>query len=105
MSREVVVLVTVPDRDQANRIAEAIVSERLAACVNIIPGIESVYRWEGKVVRDGELLLVIKTTQDRYDELECRIKELHSYRVPEVIALAIGCGLRAYLDWLWDSTR
>lgn len=104
MADEILVLVTVPNKGEANVIAEALVAERLAACVNIIPGIESVYRWEGKVTRDSEALLVIKSTSDCYFALERRVKELHSYDVPEVIALKIERGSEQYLSWLRDST-
>lgn len=83
--------------------AEAVVSERLAACVNLVRGIESIYRWEGKVARDSEVLLIIKTTRERYEELERRVKELHSYATPEVIAFGIERGSKEYLDWLRES--
>jgi periplasmic divalent cation tolerance protein len=105
MSREIVILVTTPNRDEAARIARAIVSERLAACVNIIAEIESVYRWEGKVTEDKESLMIIKTTEDRYSDLESRVRELHTYTVPEVIALRIERGAEDYLRWLWESTK
>jgi len=103
MSQELVVLVTTPSKDQAAAIANALVSERLAACVNIIDAIESVYRWEGKIVRDAEALMVIKTTDERYDDLERRVKELHSYSTPEVIAVKIERGSSDYLAWLGNS--
>lgn len=105
MSEELIILVTAPNRDEAARIAEAIVSERLAACVNIINGIESIYRWEGKVTRDSESLMIIKTTQDRYIELERRVRELHSYTTPEVIAVKIERGSEDYLRWLRESAN
>jgi periplasmic divalent cation tolerance protein len=104
MSDSLILFVTVPNRDDAARIAEALVAERLAACVNIVPGIESIYRWEGKVARDQELLLIIKTTSERYAEVERRVKELHSYTTPEVIAMKIERGSYEYLKWLQDST-
>jgi periplasmic divalent cation tolerance protein len=104
MTHELVVLVTTSTRDEAAAIAEAVVSERLAACVNIIPAIESVYRWEGKITRDSEALMIIKTTEERYPELERRVKELHSYSTPEVIAMKIERGSAQYLNWLRDST-
>lgn len=103
MTHEMIVLVTVPDKDEADRLAETLVSEHLAACVNIIPAIESVYRWEGKVTKDQEILLLIKTAEDRYAELEQRIQTLHSYTTPEVIALKIERGSKAYLNWLIES--
>lgn len=104
MTYELVVLVTASTRDEAAAIAEALVSERLAACVNIVAAIESIYRWEGKVTRDSEALMIIKTTNERYPELEHRVKELHSYSTPEVVALRIERGSEQYLNWLRDST-
>ena len=104
MSHELIVLVTTPNSAEAARIAEALVSERLAACVNVVPAIESIYRWEGKVTRDSEALLIIKTTDDRYPDLERQVKQLHSYSTPEVIAVRIEQGSEEYLQWLRDST-
>jgi periplasmic divalent cation tolerance protein len=102
MGDELVVLVTT-SVDEAARLAETLVTERLAACVNVVPAIESVYRWEGKVVRDQEALLVIKTTSSEYPRLEQRVKELHSYTTPEVIGIEITRGSESYLRWLRDS--
>ena len=104
MSGEIIVLVTVPSADEASRIAEALIGERLAACVNILPGVESVYRWEGKINHDRELLLVIKSTAERYSELERRVHQLHSYSTPEIIAVNIDRGSEKYLGWIRDST-
>jgi len=104
MSNELILFVTAPNSDEAGRIAEALVGERLAACVNIISGIESIYRWEGNVARDKEVLLIIKTTDARYGEIEQRVKELHSYATPEVIAYRIERGSEDYLNWLRNST-
>ena len=103
MSHELLVLVTAPNEDEARRIANALVEGRLAACVNIVGAIESVYRWEGQVTTDRETLLIIKTTDERYQELERRVKELHSYSTPEVIAFKIERGSSEYLSWLRDS--
>jgi len=103
MSQKLIVLVTTSTRDEAAAIAEALVSERLCACVNIIPAIESVYRWEGKITRDNETLLIIKTIDRRYPDLERRVKELHSYSVPEVIAIRIERGSEQYLNWLREA--
>lgn len=100
-----VVLCTVPDEDSARRIAQALVAEGLAACVNVLPRLTSVYRWEGEVTSGEELLLIIKTREERYAALEARVKELHPYTVPEVIALPIQHGSKDYLDWLIQSTR
>lgn len=104
MNSELIVFVTASNTDEAAKIGEKLVSERLAACVNIIPAIESIYRWEGKVARDNESLLIIKTTDERYLEVEQRVKELHSYTTPEVVALKIERGSEHYLKWLRDST-
>ena len=104
MTRELIIFVTTPGADEAARIAEAIVDERLAACVNIVEAVESIYRWEGRVTRAREALIIIKTTADRYEELERRVTELHSYTTPEVIAFAIERGSEKYLGWLRDST-
>ncbi|AEB11764.1 divalent-cation tolerance protein CutA [Marinithermus hydrothermalis] len=100
-----VVLVTVPNEETAKTLARTLVEERLAACVNIVPGLTSVYRWEGKVVEDAELLLVIKTTEARFAALEARVRALHPYTVPEVIALPIQAGARPYLEWLAAETQ
>ncbi len=105
MSNELLVLVTAPSENEARRIANALVEERLAACVNIIGAIESVYRWEGKITTDREALLIVKTTTDRYEQVEQRVKELHTYSTPEVIAMGIERGSKDYLDWLRDSTK
>src|SRR5262245_44624277 len=104
MANELVVFITVPDRGQADRIADAVVGERLAACVNIVGPIQSVYRWEGKIARDEELLLVVKTTRARYAALEARVLSIHPYQTPEVIALPIERGAAAYLRWIDTET-
>jgi periplasmic divalent cation tolerance protein len=104
MSHELIVLVTASSHNEAAWIADVLVSERLAACVNIVDSIESVYRWEGKVTHDSETLMIIKTTNDRYPELERRVRELHSYGTPEVIALKLHRGSEDYLTWLREST-
>ena len=104
MSNELIVFVTVPGAEDASRIGESLVSERLAACVNVIPGIESIYRWEGVVSRDAEWLLIIKTTDERFEEMERRVKALHVYTTPEVIAFKISHGSEDYLKWLREST-
>jgi periplasmic divalent cation tolerance protein len=95
---------TCPDQATAERIAETVVEERLAACVNLVPGLTSVYRWEGQVQRDAELLLLIKTRAAIYPLLEARLHELHPYQTPEIIALPIPAGSAAYLTWLEDNT-
>lgn len=101
----IVVLCTCPDDVVADRIAGAIVEERLAACVNRLPGVASTYRWKGEVQRDSECLLLIKTTIERFDALRERIVALHPYELPEVIAVDIARGLPAYLDWIASETQ
>jgi periplasmic divalent cation tolerance protein len=103
MSDERVVLVTVPNREEGERIAEIVVGEQLAACVNVVGPIRSIYRWEGAICRDEEFLLIIKTIQERYPDLERRILATHPYQTPEVIALPIVAGADAYLSWLRES--
>ncbi|MGC8817116.1 MAG: divalent-cation tolerance protein CutA [Candidatus Hadarchaeum sp.] len=98
-----IVLTTVKDRREANKIARALVSERLAACVNIVPQVSSIYRWQGKVARSRELLLLIKTSTKEMDRLMARIKELHSYQVPEIISVKVQRGWPQYLKWLKES--
>ena len=98
------VLVTAP-ADAGPELARKLVEERLAACVNQIPGVRSVYRWEGKVVEDEEVLLVIKTTEERLAALMKRVPELHPYQVPEVLALPVAQGHPPYLAWLAEVTR
>ncbi len=93
-----------PDADTALRIADALVDAQLAACVQVLPGATSVYRWQGKVERASETLLLIKTTHVRFDALAARIVELHPYELPEVIAVEITGGLPAYLDWIARET-
>jgi periplasmic divalent cation tolerance protein len=103
MTAELVVLVTVASREDGERIAEALVGEALAACVNIVGPMRSIYRWQGEVCRDDEQLLLIKTTRERYSALEARVKALHSYDVPEIVALPIEMGSAEYLDWVRKS--
>src|SRR3989338_1778709 len=98
-----VVLVTCPTRAVARRIATAVVTQRLAACVNLLPGIESTFRWEGKIDRAREVLLVMKTTRRRFGALAYAIQHLHPYEVPEIIALPVTIGAAPYLRWLSQS--
>ena len=100
-----VVYCTCPDNPTAARIAQALVAERLAACVNLLPGLRSFYRWEGAVHDDPETLLIIKTCLSRIDALTQRIQALHPYDVPEVLAVPANGGLPEYLGWVSDSTR
>lgn len=100
MSVPLLALCTCPDSDSAARIARTLVDERLAACVSRLPGATSTYRWEGRVEEDNEVLLLIKTTAERFPVLRERLPALHAYDVPELIAVSIEDGLPAYLDWL-----
>jgi periplasmic divalent cation tolerance protein len=98
----VLVLSTVPPAD-ADRIAGALVEERFAACVNLMP-VRSVYRWQGAIQRDDELLAIIKTTAERAPALTARLRELHPYDVPEILVVPVADGLPAYLDWVAGET-
>jgi len=104
MSDYIAVLVTAPNEEEAAGIAKALVAERLAACANIVSNVRSIYRWEGKVQDDPEVLMVIKTRRELFDKLEKRVRELHPYEVPEVIALDITKGSEPYLGWISQST-
>ena len=96
----IVVLMTAANRDEASRIAEMLVGARLAACVQILPEIESVYRWQGEVKREKEILLLAKTVASRFAELESRVRALHSYETPEIIAVPVTESSAPYLAWL-----
>ena len=102
-SEPIVVLMTAASREEANQIAELLVSARLAACVQILPEIESVYRWQDEVKREKEILLLAKTVASRFDELESKVRALHSYETPEIIALPITAASEPYLKWLLDE--
>jgi periplasmic divalent cation tolerance protein len=99
-------LCTVPDAESAERLSRTLVEERLAACVSRLPGgLRSVYRWQDEMHDDAEVLLLIKTTRDRFDALKSRLPLLHSHDVPELIAFDVVDGLGAYLDWVVAETR
>jgi periplasmic divalent cation tolerance protein len=95
-----VVIMTAPDAACAERLSRALVEERLAACVNCVPGLRSIYRWQGEIQDDAELLLIAKTRRDRVAELAKRVAALHPYALPEVLALPVVGGSSAYLDWI-----
>jgi len=103
MSQGLVVLSSVAGAEDAERIAHAIVERGLAACVSVVPGVVSIYRWQGAVERAEERLLVMKTTADRFEALRGAVVELHTYELPEVIALPIQAGHPPYLAWLDES--
>lgn len=98
------IITNCPDEEVANAIALALVEEKLAACVNLLPRVQSVYRWQGAVESASEIPLLIKSTAARYAALEARIRELHPYAIPEIIAVPITLGLPAYLNWLAGET-
>jgi len=104
MPDSLVVFVTCGSEEEALKIAHALVEERVAACVNLVSPIRSIYRWEGKVWNENEWLLIIKTQMLRFDDLEKRVKSLHSYSIPEIIALPITKGYSSYLNWLKETT-
>lgn len=91
--------------DQADPIARRLVEERLAACVNALPGVQSTYRWQGSVCTDAETTLLIKTWEDRLDDLTARLLELHPYDLPEILALPLHAGHPPYLAWVFQATR
>ena len=105
MSEFIVVLVTCGKKEEAEKIAESLVLERLAACVNIVPAVSSIYFWEGRICNEQELLLIIKTTTIIYARLEKRIKDLHSYEVPEIISIPLEQGSAKYLKWIKDTVE
>lgn len=98
-------LTTCPDAASAHRITEALVEEQLAACVNVIPGLRSIYRWQGAVERADEHLLLIKTTRAAWPALQARLQELHPYELPELLAVETLDGLPAYLQWVADTVQ
>ena len=99
----IVVFITVPNLEVGEKIGNTLVEEKLAACVNITSEIKSVYFWKGKIEEDKEYLLIIKTRRDKFKSLERRVKEIHPYEVPEIIAVPIVLGSKDYLDWI-DET-
>lgn len=105
MSGRIVAFSSVGSGEDAERIARTLVERRLAACVNVIPEVVSIYRWKGSVERDEESMLVIKTRAERFEELRAALVSLHPYEVPELVALPVEGGHPPYLAWLDDSTR
>jgi len=104
-SEAIVVLVTCGSEEEAEKIANSLIEERLAACVNMISPVRSIYRWEGKIWDEREWMLIIKTQKKRFEDLEKKVKSLHSYSVPEVIALPVVEGFAPYLKWLEENTE
>ena len=104
MPQPVVLLSTASSIEEATTIARLLVEERLAACCNLVPGIRSIYRWEGKVEESQEVLLVIKSLAGQVDALRARLVEIHSYQTPELVVLPVTGGLDSYLQWIADNT-
>ncbi len=100
----IVVFMTAANGEEATRLAEMLVGAHLAACVQILPEIESVYRWQGKIERSSEVLLLVKTKREKFDELEREVRALHSYDTPEIVAVPIVTGSAPYLEWLNQAT-
>ncbi len=105
MSEHVVVLCTVGRAEDALAIASAVVEQRLAACVSVVPAIQSIYRWKGRVAREEERLLIMKTRRERFEALRAAIASRHPYEVPEIVALPLVAGHAPYLDWIDDAVR
>ena len=103
MSDAIVVFMTSGSADEAHRIANELVERQLAACVQILPEMESVYRWEGKIERQSEILILAKTTVAKFPDLEREVRALHSYETPEIVAVPIVAGSTPYLKWLSES--
>ena len=101
----IVVLVTASSKKEADKIAQGLLEEKLAACVNIVEGLESRFWWQGKIDSAKELLLIIKTRKTLFNKLAKKVRSLHSYTVPEIIAIPIISGSKAYLDWINDCTK
>lgn len=100
-----VVLVTAPDQETARQLAHTLLKEKHCACVNLIPQVQSLYHWQGKIQQDQEILMLIKTSKEKYAALEQRISELHPYDTPEVIALDVAQGSQKYLNWISETLK
>ncbi|HSB28516.1 MAG TPA: divalent-cation tolerance protein CutA [Pyrinomonadaceae bacterium] len=103
MSDAIVVFMTTPNREEAARLAEMLVGARLAACVQILPEIESVYRWQGRIEREAEVLLLAKSTRDKFEELERQVTAIHSYETPEIMAVPVVAVSDKYRQWLNET--
>lgn len=103
--RVLIVLTTASSQKEATSIARAVANEHLAACVNIVPGITSIFRWDGRVHKTRESLLIFKTTRKRYPSLERKIQALHSYDVPEIISISVERGFVKYIKWIEKETK
>lgn len=101
----IIVFLTAASGEEATRLADLLVGAHLAACVQILPEMESVYRWEGQIERQSEILLIAKTTRGKFAELEREVRALHSYETPEIVAVPIVTASQPYLDWLSESLK
>ena len=99
----IVVLITTGNKEEAEEIGSTLVEQSLAACANILPKVSSIFRWEGKICRESEVMLIVKTTAAKFDRVTEAVKELHSYDLPEIIALSIEKGSEDYLNWVRES--
>ena len=100
-----IVLITAPDAEVGRRLGRALVEERLAACVNLVPGVRSIYRWQDGIEEDAEVLLIVKTRQERCEALAARVEALHPYDLPEVVVLPIEGGGARYLSWILSESQ
>ena len=105
MQNVMLILTNAPDETTAHAIARVLVEQKLAACVNMLPGVRSVYRWQGAIEEAAEVTMLIKTTQERYADVESAIKLAHPYEVPEIIATPVMAGLPGYLGWVASETK
>jgi len=103
MTDKIIVFVTCESKEQAETIAQTVVTEKLAACVNVLPGIRSCYVWERKLTWSDEVLLLIKTTRGRFDQLQDKIKGMHSYQVPEIVGVTIDDAFDKYIEWIDEN--
>jgi periplasmic divalent cation tolerance protein len=101
----IAVFLTAASGEEATRLADLLIGAHLAACVQILPEMESVYRWQGQIERQSEILLIVKTTVGKFAELEREVRALHSYETPEIVAVPIVAGSQPYLDWLSESVK
>jgi periplasmic divalent cation tolerance protein len=105
MTDALLVFTTLPSADKAAELAKVLVEERLAACANLLPAIRSIYRWQGKLQDENEVLVLLKTRAEHLERLKLRILELHPYEVPEVLAVPVEAGYQPYLEWLAGETK
>ena len=101
--RAIVIVTTVGTEDQANLLARELIARRQAACVNVVPGVRSTYRWKGKICTDGEMMLVVKTLDSEFDAVAATIRELHTYELPEILSFPVDRGDARFLEWIAAS--